>query len=99
MTWAKSHPLPGRSEESGERSSCAQREPFSPRIPSGAGARVAGAVGIDVERTRRPLDHLARNHHLLDAFEAGEIEHGVEQDALHDGAQASRAGLALDRLA
>src|SRR6185312_5100850 len=27
------------------------------------------------------------------------VEHGVKQDALHDGAQAARAGLAVDRLA
>src|SRR5262245_37760918 len=81
------------------RGRAALKASLSPRIPSGAGAGVAGAVGIDVKRTRRPLDHLTRDHHLLDAFEAGEIEHGVEQDALHDGTQPARAGLALDRLA
>ena len=35
----------------------------------------------------------------LDAVEARQLEHGVEQDAFHDRAQAARAGLARDRLA
>jgi hypothetical protein len=34
---------------------------------------------------------LFRNHHFPDAFEARHIEHGVEQNALHDRAQAARA--------
>src|SRR5262249_49227397 len=40
-----------------------------------------------------------RDHHLLDAFEARQVEHGVEQDTFHDRAQSARAGLAVDRLA
>ena len=39
------------------------------------------------------------DHHLLDAFEARQVEHRVEQDALHDRTQAARSGLAVDRLA
>src|SRR5262245_30806396 len=50
-------------------------------------ARVAGAVGIDVERPRGTLDDLFRDHDLLDAFEARQVEHGVEQDTFHDRAQ------------
>src|SRR5262249_28799662 len=61
-------------------------------------ARAVGAVGVDVERTRRSLDHFLRNYHLLDALKARKVEHGVEQDALHNGAQPTRASLALDRL-
>ena len=35
----------------------------------------------------------------VDAFETRQVEHGVEQNALHDRAQAARPGLAFDRLA
>src|SRR5204862_3570053 len=36
---------------------------------------------------------------LLYAFEARQIEHGVEQEAFYDRAQAARTGLAVDGLA
>src|SRR5262249_33653875 len=66
---------------------------------SGCGrAGVARAIGVDVERTGGVLDHFLRDHDLLDAFEARQIEHGVQQYALHDRAQSARAALALDRL-
>src|SRR5262245_66129634 len=55
-----------------------------------------GAIGVDVERTRSSLDHFARDDDFLDARQ---VEHGLDQDALQDGTQASRAGLVLDRLA
>jgi hypothetical protein len=42
---------------------------------------------------RGALDDLFRDHDLLDAFEARQVEHGVEQDTFHDRAQAARAGL------
>jgi hypothetical protein len=45
-----------------------------------------GPVGIDVERPRGTLDDLFRDHHLLDAFEARQVEHGVEQEPFHDRA-------------
>jgi hypothetical protein len=54
--------------------------------------------GIDVERLghcRRPLRRKSRLPH---AFQARQVEHGVEQDAFHDRAQATCAGLALDGL-
>jgi hypothetical protein len=69
-------------------------------LPSANRAPVAaflmiGAIGVDVERTRRPLRRFARDHDLLDAFEAREVEHGLEQNALqlahskqHDSAAA-----------
>jgi hypothetical protein len=41
-----------------------------------------GPVGIDVERPRGTLDDLFRDHHLLDAFEARQVEHSVEQEPL-----------------
>src|SRR5689334_11404922 len=69
---------------------------------SSAGAslyRAIRTVGVDVERTRGPLHHFARDHHFLNTFEAREIEHGLEQNALEDRAQATCAGLAFDRLA
>src|SRR6516164_5721402 len=62
-------------------------------------ARPVGAVGINVERPRGTLDDLFRDHDLLDAFEARQVEHRVEQDTFHDRAQAARAGLAVDGLA
>ena len=37
-------------------------------------ARPFGPVGIDVERPRGALDDLFRDHDLLDAFEAGQVE-------------------------
>ena len=79
-------------------------ESLRPRVlGSGAGAaglgRPVAAVGIDVERPGGSLDDLLGDHDLLDPFQARQIEHGVEQDAFHDRAQAARAGLAVDRLA
>ena len=56
------------------------------------------AVGVDPQRTGLAFDHLGADHHLFDAAQARKLEHGVEKDALHDGAQAPGAGLALDRL-
>src|SRR5574337_2071990 len=67
--------------------------PIGPTLP-----RPFGALGVNVERARLALDHLRADHHLLDAVEAGEFEHGVKEDPLHDRAQPARAGAALDRL-
>src|SRR5580692_3082845 len=75
------------------------------RVSAMSGARptgIAGAVrpvGIDVKRPGAALDDLARDHDLFDAFQARQVEHRVEQDHLHDRAQAARASLAVDRLA
>src|ERR671912_396002 len=54
---------------------------------------------VDVERPHLALHHLRPDHHLLYRVKAGQVVHGVEEDALHDGAQAPCPGLALDRLA
>src|ERR1700720_407814 len=59
----------------------------------------ASASSVDVERRCGALHNFPGDHHLLDAFEARQVEHGVEQDALPDRAQPPRAGLAVDRLA
>src|SRR5208282_3171624 len=73
------------------------------RYHSGArSAGIAGAirpVGIDVERPSGTLDDFSGDHDLLDAFEARQIEHGVEQNGLHDRAQTPRAGLTIYGLA
>src|SRR5216684_1536224 len=69
---------------------------------SGAGAAFDGAVGtigVDIERASRSLHHFARDHDLFDAFQARQIEHGLQQDAFENRAQAARAGLAVDSLA
>src|SRR5882724_2882302 len=58
--------------------------------------RCVGASGVDIERPCGALNNFPGDHDLLDAFEARQVEHGVEQDALHDRAQAARTGLALD---
>jgi hypothetical protein len=44
------------------------------------------------------LDDLPRDYHLLDILEARQIEHDIEQGALHDRPQSARHGLALDQL-
>src|SRR5260370_42627828 len=70
------------------------------RKRSGAGAALDGAVGtvgVDVERASRALYYFARDHDLFDAFETWKIEHGLQEDAFENGAQAAPAGLALDR--
>jgi hypothetical protein len=56
------------------------------------------ASGVHVERSCGALDDLLRNHDLLDAFEAWQVEHGVKEYSLHDGAQPARPGLTVDRL-
>jgi len=42
-------------------------------------SRVSGGSGIHVERCCAALDDLPRNHDLLDALEARQIEHSVEE--------------------
>jgi Transcriptional regulatory protein, C terminal len=51
-----------------------------------------------MQRRRSTIHDLLRDHDFLDAFEARQVEHGVEQNAFHDGAQAARPGLTLYRL-
>src|SRR6266700_2277462 len=89
----------GPREQNSAASNVRLRQQFaSAHLSAGAGFnRTIGTIGVDVERASGAFDHFARNHHFLDAFEAREIEHGLEQDALQDRAQAPRAGLALDR--
>src|SRR6185312_16177279 len=101
---------PSRSESraSNNPANSANPQPF-PKIfwlrgrLSGAGAaafgRTIAAVGVDIERPGCPLDDLLRDHALLDPTQARQVEHGVEQDALHDRAQTACAGLAVYRLA
>src|SRR5215204_3257240 len=67
-------------------------------LRSGTGARRLGPVAVDEKRLRLALHDLGADDYLLDRVEAGQVVHGLEQDALHDGAQAARAGLPLDRL-
>ena len=67
-------------------------------------ARVAGASAVDVERPRGALDDLLRDHDLFYAFEARQVEHGVEQDTLtaardHRAKVRSTSGFPLERLA
>src|SRR3984957_15714919 len=56
------------------------------------------ATGVRVERSSGALDDLLRDHDLLDALEAWQVEHGVKEYGLHDGAQPARPGLAVNRL-
>jgi len=65
-----------------------------------ASPRPVGPVGIDVERPGAvPSTTSFEIHDLLDAFEARQVEHGVEQDAFHDRAQAARAARVLRSMA
>src|SRR5690606_27168712 len=70
----------------------------SRRRASGAGSDIAAAVGVDEQRLAASLDDVAVDDDLLDAVETRQVEHRLEQDALHDRAQPARTGLALDRL-
>src|SRR5271169_1552025 len=60
--------------------------------------RATGARGVHVEWSCGALHDLLRDHDLLDAFEAWQVEHSVKKYSLHDGAQPARPGLAVDRL-
>src|SRR5262249_54450696 len=57
------------------------------------------AIRVDIERSRSTLDDLFGDHDFLDAFEAREVKHGVEQNSFHNRAQPASAGLAINRLA
>jgi hypothetical protein len=46
----------------------------------------AGATGVRVEWSCGALDDLLRDHDLLDALEAWEVEHRIKKYSLHDGA-------------
>src|SRR5260221_4541592 len=54
------------------------------------------AIGVDIEGLRPPLDHLAVDRHALDCLEAGQLEHRIKQNRLHDRSQAARSVLASD---
>ena len=56
------------------------------------------ATGVHVERSSGALHDLLRDHDLLDAFEAWQVEHRVKEYSLHDRAQSARPGLPIDRL-
>ena len=52
---------------------------------SSSGDRIAGTIRticVNVQRWRRSLHDLLRDHHFLDAFKARQFEHGIEQDDL-----------------
>src|SRR5262249_51331307 len=63
-----------------------------------AGADVAAAIGVDLQRLRPPFDDLAVDHDFADPDEAWQLEHRIEQDRLHDRAQTACPGLPGDRL-
>src|SRR5271166_2512401 len=52
--------------------------------PSGAGADILAPVGVDVEGPGGSVDHLLADHHALDSLQTGKVEHGIEEDSLHD---------------
>ena len=47
-----------------------------------AGGALFVPLGVDIERPRFAFDHIRPDDDLLDAVEAGQIEHGIEQDRL-----------------
>src|SRR5580704_5671599 len=61
-------------------------------------ARALGSLGIDVKGASLAFDDLWTDHDLLDPIESWKFKHRVEQNALHDRAQAARTGAPLDRL-
>src|SRR5262249_53576242 len=80
---------------SSTRSLCEERHSDFP----GSTTRSRRRKRVNVERPCGALHNFPRDHHLLDAFKARQVKHGVEQDTLHDRAQPPRAGLAADRVA
>ena len=70
-------------------------------LHSGAGAAVSVARGRRRCRAAAPCLRRPRGQITTSSTPSRlrQVEHGVEQDAFHDRAQAARAGLALDRLA
>src|SRR5947209_13400744 len=69
-----------------------------PPRPLRSGATLLVTLGVDVKRPRFTIHDFRTDDDLLDAFKARQIEHCVEQDALHDRTQAARAGAPFDRL-
>ena len=59
----------------------------------------ARASSVHVERSCCALDDLVRDYDLPNAFEAWQVEHGVKEYSLHDGAQPARPSLAVDGFA
>src|SRR6185503_11757547 len=57
---------------------------------------VTRPFAVNVKRPGIAVHYIARNDDLLDPVEAGQVEHRLEQDRLHDRAEAACAGLALD---
>src|SRR6516225_4674504 len=72
------------------------RKPKSAKYSITSSAR---ASSVHVERSCCALDDLVRDYDLLNAFEAWQVEHGVEEYSLHDGAQPARPSLAVDGFA
>src|SRR5258708_7134779 len=62
-----------------------------------SGNRVAATIRIDLKGLGAALDDLLVDDHFLDPAHARQVEHRVEEDALHDRAQAAGARLARDR--
>jgi hypothetical protein len=58
-----------------------------------SGQQVHASSGVYVKRLCGARHGLRGDHHFLDAFEARQVEHGVEQDTFHDRAQTPRTGL------
>ena len=52
----------------------------------------AAFLRVDVERLGAAVDDVAAEHDLLDAGHPGQLEHRLEEESLHDRAQAARAG-------
>src|ERR1700736_5009274 len=65
---------------------------------SGTLPHIAASIGVDVERLGASFHDFLVDDHAADAVETRKLEHRLQQDRLHDGAQAARAGLAVDRL-
>src|SRR5580704_13909689 len=74
--------------------------PLEARSDSSApdsGPRFAGTsrtVRVNIQRRRGSLHDLLRDHHFLDALKARQLEHGIEQDDLHDKAYPVDSGSA-----
>ena len=58
---------------------------------------LVGLVGVDIKGLGVLFRNLAIDHHFAHALQTRQIEHGIEQDVLHDRAETARARLSFHR--
>src|SRR6185437_541242 len=62
--------------------------------PNPSGADFCPLLPVQIQWVGARFGHFTIYYDFLHPIEAGQVEHGAEQDLLHDGAKAAGAGLA-----